>query len=287
MNTHAVLLLGPAAPESLAVAVRNVDLEPLTLSATAAEVHLPLERAKSVAAALARNPGFDVAVVPLEGREKKLILCDMDSTIIGEESLDELAAAFGFGSEVAAITEKAMRGELAFEPALRARVALFKGLRIEDAAARLRERMSINQGAETLVRTMRARGAHTALLTGGFDIFAAPVAERLGFHDVFANRLRSGDGILTGEVAEPILGPDAKKARLDALCAELGYTPDDVLAVGDGANDRAMVAAAGLGVGYRPKAVLAEAADVVLRTADLTALLALQGIPASEWVTSG
>lgn len=284
MSDHAVLLMGPKAPEAMAVAMRQVGLTPIILSDQAAEVHLPLDQAKRVGEALVKNPGFDVAVVPREGREKKLLLCDMDSTIIGEESLDELAGAFGFGAQVTKITDRAMRGELPFDEALRARVALFRGLQIDDAAAALRKRMTINTGADILVRTMRERGVRTALVTGGFDMFAAPVAEQLGFHDVYANRLRSADGILSGEVAEPILGPDAKKERLDALCAEENLGADEVMAVGDGANDKAMIKAAGMGVGYRPKPVLAAAANVVLRTADLTALLSLQGIPQSDWV---
>lgn len=284
MSTHAVLVLGPNAPRALSQAVRKLGLETVTLSAEAAEVHLPEAQASRVAEALAQNPGYDIAVVPLAGREKKLLLCDMDSTIVAEETLDELAHAFGFGREVAAITEKAMKGEVAFEDALRARVSLFARLNIEDAAAALRARVTINPGAETLVRTMNARGVRTVLVTGGFYTFAAPIAERLGFTDVFANRLSSVDGILSGEVAEPILGPDAKRERLDLLCAEIGLDPFDVLAVGDGANDRGMVAAAGLGVGYRPKGVLAEVADVSLHHADLTALLALQGIPEAAWI---
>lgn len=282
-NTHAVLLLGPRAPEGMAIAMRRVEIKPIDLGDEASEVHLPEEQAWRVGSALAENGGFDVAVVALEGREKQLLLCDMDSTIVAEETLDELADAFGFGREVAAVTEKAMRGEIAFDEALRARVALFKGLQIDAAAAALRERLTINKGAETLVRTMRKRGARCALVTGGFDIFAAPVADRIGFSEVYANRLRSEDGVLSGIVSEPILGPDAKKARLDALCQELSLNSGQVIAVGDGANDREMVAVAGIGVGYRPKPALEAAANVVLRHADLTALLAIQGIPQSEW----
>lgn len=286
MNTHAVLLLGPQAPEALAIAMRKVSVATVPLSDEAAEVHLPLEKAERVAAALLENGGFDVGVVPLKGREKRLLLCDMDSTIIGEESLDELARIFGFGKQVSVITDRAMAGQIAFDDALRERVALFRGLQIDAAAAALRERISVNKGAEILIRTMRARGAQTALVTGGFDIFAAPVAQQLGFHDVFANRLRSADGVLSGEVAEPILGPDAKEARLHTLCAEHAIQSDQVIAVGDGANDKAMITAAGLGVGYRAKPVLAQVSDVVLQHSDLTALLALQGIPQADWVMS-
>jgi phosphoserine phosphatase len=131
---------------------------------------------------------------------------------------------------------------------------------------------------------MKALGARTALVTGGFLMFAGPIGERVGFDDVFANRLTSVDGYLTGEAAEPILGRAAKAARLRALCEELGITPGDAIAVGDGANDLDMIEAAGIGVGYRPKPILEKAADAVLRRSDLTALLSLQGIPESEWV---
>ncbi|NNU17378.1 phosphoserine phosphatase SerB [Parvularcula sp. ZS-1/3] len=282
--SHAVLLLGPGAPGALRVAVRSLELSVVTMSDQAAEVHLPEGNAAKLANALLERGGFDVGLVPLEGREKKLLLCDMDSTMIGEESLDELAEAFGFGKKVRDITEKAMRGELAFDEALRARVKLFAGLSIDAAATALRERITVNEGADILVRTMVARGARAALVTGGFDIFAAPVGEKLGFHDVYANRLRSADGVLSGEVAEPILGPNAKKARLDDLCAELSLEPSDVVAVGDGANDKAMIEAAGLGIGYRPKPVLAKASDAVLQHADLTAILSLQGVPQADWV---
>lgn len=284
METHAVVLMGPRAPEALDVAMRKVDVRVRRLSHNAAEVHFDEERAGRAVEALKRRGGFDVAAVPLEGREKKLLLADMDSTIVAEETLDELAAAFGYGPQVRAITDLAMRGELNFEDALRRRVGLLHGLAIEDAASALRARTTINEGAVTLVRTMRTRGARTVLVTGGFDLFAGPVAEDVGFHDVHANRLRSADGLLTGEVAEPILGENAKAERLARLKDEHGFASHETLAIGDGANDRGMVAAAGIGVGYRPKPVLAKVADVVLHHADLTALLALQGIPETEWI---
>ncbi|MEM1381378.1 MAG: phosphoserine phosphatase SerB [Pseudomonadota bacterium] len=283
MATHAVLLLGPRAPEALRMAMRKLKVPFRDMSATAAEVHLDEEPAQRAAEALRAQGGFDVVCIPLENREKKMLLADMDSTIVAEETLDELADAFGFGAQVRKITDLSMRGELNFDEALRRRVGLLHGVEITAAANAIRARTQINEGAVTLVRTMRARGAHTALVTGGFDVFAGPLGEEVGFHDVYANRLRSADGVLTGEVAEPILGPAAKAERLNALCKEHNTAPTDVIAVGDGANDKGMIEAAGLGVGYRPKPVLAKVSDVVLEHADLTALLSIQGIPEVDW----
>jgi len=284
MATHAVVLMGPQAPQALAQALRKVAGKIRILSSTAAEAHFDREPAEKAAEALRAQGGFDVACVPLENREKKLLVADMDSTIVEEETLDELASAFGFGPQVRGITDLAMQGELDFEDALRRRVGLLHGLAIDDALAKIRERTNISEGALILVRTMRTRGAHTALVTGGFDVFAGPIAEAIGFNDVYANRLRSGDGILTGQVAEPILGPDAKAERLHQLCKEHDLKPSDVIAVGDGANDVNMIEAAGVGVGYRPKRVLARMSDFTLEHSDLTSLLAIQGIPETEWI---
>jgi phosphoserine phosphatase len=220
----------------------------------------------------------------LEGREKKLLVCDMDATIIAEESLDELAEVVGLKREISRLTELAMRGEIGFEEALRTRVALLKGLDIAAAAEKLRERITINPGAEILVRTMNARGAGTALLTGGFDMVAAPIAERLGFRDMYSNRLQSADGILTGEVGEPVFGREAKEERLRALADADGLPLADTMAVGDGANDVGMIRAAGIGVGFRAKPLLKAEAGIVLDHADLTALLSIQGIKEEDWV---
>lgn len=283
---HAVVVMGERAPDALDPVAWKIGVPMTTLGPDAAEIYLPKRRAHDVARSM-RAARFDIADVPLEGRRKKLLLADMDSTIIEQESLDVLADAFGFGREVAKITDRAMRGELDFESALKTRVALLKGHRIDKAASVLSERITVTAGAATLVKTMVAHGAKAALVTGGFDMFAAPVAERLGFHDIYANRLRSTDFLFTGQVAEPILGQNAKAERLAALCKEQNLQPKDVIAVGDGANDRAMITAAGLGVGFRPKPVLAEAADVVLQHMDLTALLYLQGYKRDEFVTAG
>jgi phosphoserine phosphatase len=229
------------------------------------------------------RPGVDANVVPAEGRRKRLLIADMDSTIIGVECIDELADFAGVKAEVAAITERAMRGELDFEAALDARVALLRGLPESVLAECYAERVRLNPGARTLVRTMAAGGAETALVSGGFGFFTERVAAEAGFARNQANTLSVADGRLTGKVARPILGRAAKLAALRAIAAEIGVGPEAAIAVGDGANDLDMVAAAGLGVAYRAKPALAAGADARLEHSDLTALLALQGIPAAEW----
>jgi phosphoserine phosphatase len=234
--------------------------------------------------ALGLGGAVDANVVAAEGRRKRVLIADMDSTIIGIECIDELADYAGVKAEVAEITEAAMRGELDFEGALMARVALLKGLPEEVLGRCFRERVRLNPGARTLVRTMNALGAETALVSGGFTYFIEQVAAAAGFASGRANRLVVEDGRLTGEVERPILGKAAKLEVLEAIVGRLGMGPDVAVAVGDGANDLAMVAAAGLGVAYRAKPALALAADARLDHSDLTAILALQGIPEGEWV---
>ena len=226
---------------------------------------------------------IDVIVQPEAGRRKKLLVADMDSTMIAVECIDELADYAGLKAEVAAVTERAMRGELAFEEALRARVALLAGLD-EGAIERCREeRVRLTPGARPLVRTMRRDGALTVLVSGGFTAFAAPVAEEIGFDRVVANVLEGEGGRLAGTVTEPIVGAEAKRlALLDAL-AERNLQPDQALAIGDGANDIPMLREAGLGVAYRAKRAAAEAADARVEHGDLTALLFAQGYSRSEW----
>ncbi|MBB5222444.1 phosphoserine phosphatase [Amaricoccus macauensis] len=230
-------------------------------------------------------PGMDANVVPVDGRRKQLLIADMDSTIISVECIDELADFAGVKAEVAAITERAMRGELDFEAALDARVALVKGLPESALAECYAERVRLNPGARTLVRTMAALGAETALVSGGFTYFTARVATEAGFAHNQANTLLIEDGKLTGQAARPILGRAAKLTALEAMCKERAISVADAIAVGDGANDLDMVRAAGLGVAYHAKPALAAEADARLEHSDLTALLALQGIAASEWVT--
>lgn len=227
----------------------------------------------------------DVVVQPAGGREKKLLVADMDSTMITVECIDELADYAGIKAEVAAVTEAAMRGELDFEGALDARVALLAGLG-EDAIERcLAERVRIMPGAEVLVRTMRARGGACVLVSGGFTRFAEPVAAAIGFDLAIANVLLAEDGRLTGKVAKPIVGAATKEVTLREVAAARGLDLFETLAVGDGANDLPMIRAAGLGVAYRAKPIVAAAAGARVEVCDLSALLTAQGIPRAAWVT--
>lgn len=228
---------------------------------------------------------LDINVVPAAGRRKRLLLADMDSTLIEQECVDELAAEIGLRDQVADITERAMRGEIAFEPALRERVALIKGMPIEVVAQVLATRITISPGAAPLVATMRAYGAHTTLVSGGFTLFTGFIAKELGFHEHRANRLLHEEGIFTGMVAEPILGRAAKQQAFDELTARLQLDASEVLAIGDGANDAGMIERAGLGVAYRGKPALREAADAVIDHGDLTAALYLQGYRRDEFST--
>jgi phosphoserine phosphatase len=234
--------------------------------------------------ALEREPA-DICVQVAEHRKKRLLIADMDSTIVGCECLDELADFAGIKREVSQITERAMRGELPFEDALRERVAMIAGLPLADMQRCYDERVKLNPGARTLVATMAASGARCVLVSGGFDFFTSRVAHAAGFHAHWGNRLIDDGEALTGRVAEPILGRDAKLATLRAEAAGFGAAMVDTLAIGDGANDVDMITAAGLGVAYRAKPVLAQQADAKLDKADLTALLYFQGYGADRFVT--
>jgi phosphoserine phosphatase len=237
---------------------------------------------RAVRQGLAEAP-VDVAVQPADGRRKALLVADMESTIIAQEMIDELAERFGLGERVAAITARSMSGELDFEASLTTRVALLAGLP-ESAIDEVARRMTLNPGARTLVRTMRAHGAYAALVSGGFTVFTRRVREACGFDDDRANRLLVTDGALTGRVAEPILGRRAKLDALTDIARVRGLATSAALAVGDGANDADMLARAGLGVGYRPKAPARAAAAVAIDHGDLTALLYLQGYRGNEFV---
>ena len=226
--------------------------------------------------------GFDVNVVARAARRKKLLIADMDSTIINVECLDELADMAGLKPQIAAITERAMRGELEFESALRERVGMLKGLGLDALERTYDKRVRLNPGAKSLLATMRAHGAHTMLVSGGFGYFTKRVAEAAGFHSEQANILLDDGAVLTGEVATPILGREAKLAALEKAVAELKIGFAETLAVGDGANDLAMIRRAGLGVAYHAKPVVAEAAGAAIQHGDLTALLYLQGYRDSE-----
>jgi phosphoserine phosphatase len=228
---------------------------------------------------------LDWCLQPLEGRRKRLLVADMDSTIINVECLDEIADFAGLRAEISAITERAMRGELAFEGALRERVAMLKGLPVTALQQAYDDRVRLNPGARTLVRTMAASGARCVLVSGGFGFFTKAVAKAAGFHAERANSLMEADGALTGEVAEPVLGREAKLAALNTEAAALGVPRSATLAVGDGANDLAMIEAAGLGVAYRAKPIVAAQADARVDHADLTALLYFQGYAQGDFVT--
>jgi phosphoserine phosphatase len=232
------------------------------------------------------NAAVDVIVQRAQGRRKKLLLADMDSTMIGQECIDELAAEIGERAQVTAITGRAMRGEIAFEPALRERVALLKGLDRATILGVIANRITLTSGGRVLVQTMRANGAHTVLVSGGFSVFTSVIAERIGFHEHLANELLFGeDSRLNGLVAEPLLGRDAKLAALEHLRDQHGLSTEETLAVGDGANDLAMLEAAGLGVAFHAKPKVAAAAHVRIDHGDLTALLYAQGYRREEFVT--
>ena len=231
-------------------------------------------------------PATDVAVQPAGGRAKKLLVADMDSTMITVECIDELADYAGIKAQIAEVTERAMRGELDFGAALDARVALLKGLSESAIEQCLAERVRLMPGATALVQTMRARGATCVLVSGGFTRFAEPVGAEIGFHRVIANRLVIADGALDGTVERPIVDSATKLETLLAVRGELGLAAMDTLAVGDGANDLAMIREAGLGVAYHAKPIVAAAAGVRVDHGDLTALLYAQGIAKRDWVTS-
>ncbi|MCG9917094.1 MAG: phosphoserine phosphatase SerB [Phenylobacterium sp.] len=227
----------------------------------------------------------DVCVQPWVGRRKRLLIADMDSTIIGCECIDELADFAGVKAQVSEITERAMRGELDFEAALRERVAMLKGLPLADLQRAYDERVVLNPGARTLVRTMAESGARCVLVSGGFTFFTSRVAEAAGFHAQRANTLIEAGSALAGLVGTPILGREAKLVALREEALAIGVDLAATLAVGDGANDLAMVEAAGLGVAYRAKPVVAAQAHAKVDHADLTALLYFQGYGAQDFVT--
>lgn len=227
---------------------------------------------------------LDIAVQPLKDRRKGLLVADMDSTMIGQECIDELADLVGLKAHVSAITERAMRGEIAFEPALRERVTLLKGLPVSVVGEVIANRITLMPGARALIGTMRAHGAHTVLVSGGFSLFTQQIAEMIGFDENHANTLLVENGILTGLVEEPILGREAKLNTLLEVARYRKVPLAKTIAVGDGANDLAMIGRAGLGVAYHAKPAVAAAAQVRIDHGDLTALLYLQGYRLDEFV---
>ena len=239
--------------------------------------------ADAIRAALGGAP-VDAIVQPAAGRRKMLFLADMDSTMIGQECIDELADFVGLKEKVSAITERAMQGELAFEPALRERVGLLAGLDVSVISTIIADRISLTPGGRALVMTMRANGAYTALVSGGFTLFTGPVSQALGFEEHRSNILETVDGKLAGSVREPILGKEAKLASLIELRDARGLARHATMAVGDGANDLAMLGEAGLGVAFRAKPAVAAAAHARVDFSDLTALLYAQGYRSADFV---
>jgi len=293
MPLVATLIANPSRPElqpDLADrAMRTVGASAIDWLAEGIAADLPLPAGVEADAALAAlrdalaGAPVDVAVQEAATRRKKLLLADMDSTMIDQECIDELADEVGVKAHVAAITARSMNGEIAFEPALRERVALLKGLDAGVIARIIDTRLTLAAGGRSLVATMNAAGARTALVSGGFRAFTGPIAAKLGFHEHRSNTLIERDGILTGEVADPILGREAKAEALFEIAAGLGLTPADAIAVGDGANDLDMLDLAGTGVALHAKPAVAERAKIRIDHGDLTALLYLQGYRREEF----
>jgi phosphoserine phosphatase len=291
--THVATLIGPPnrlTPATLALARAALPgtSEPKRLGPDAADISFSLGAGidqRSIAEHLREIVGdIDVVVQPIANRRKKLFLADMDSTMIGQECIDELADFVGLKAHVAAITERAMRGEIAFEPALRERVALLKGLPVTTIDEVIAKRITLTPGARTLVATMRSNGAMTCMVSGGFTLFTQPIAAMIGFDETRANALVVEGNKLAGSVVEPIFGRAQKRAALIELRSRLKLAKDGTLVAGDGANDMDMIAEAGLGVAYHAKPAVAAAASARIDHGDLTALLYVQGYKRTEFV---
>ena len=243
----------------------------------ACDIIAPKKQTKQIACEMYGNLPIDINLIKAQGRRKNLLIADMDSTMIEEECIDELADTLGIKPQIADITARAMNGELDFEQALETRVALLKGLERKVIEEIRRERITLAQGGRALVQTMKAYGAHTALISGGFSIFADYIAKRIGFDEAIANQLEFENDHLNGKVTKPIVDANVKLDRLRQLASEKELPIAQTLAVGDGANDLPMIKAAGLGVALHAKPIVAEQAQVKIDFGDLTALLYLQG----------
>jgi phosphoserine phosphatase len=243
------------------------------------------DAAQAAILAVIGTAAIDLVIQEQETRRKKLLIADMDSTMIGQECIDELAAEVGLKEKVAAITARAMNGEIAFEPALRERVALLKGLPISVVDEVIAKRITLTPGGMELIATMKAKGYYTALVSGGFTVFTSRIAETLGFDENRANILLEENGYLTGFVAEPILGKQAKVDALEDIAQKLRISPKEAMAVGDGANDLGMLHLAGAGVALHAKPAVAAEAKIQINHADLSALLYIQGYRKTDFVT--
>lgn len=284
-------------PKALKLSLSTANMASMALGATivewlapeiACDIAIPddlsRQEAEDKLRTLLNGQPIDIAVQQSEGRRKKMLIADMDSTMIDQECIDELAAEAGIKDHVAAITARAMNGEIEFEPALRERVALLKGLDLAIIDRVIAERITLAAGGAQLVATMRANGAYAALVSGGFDIFTRRIAAMLNFDENRANKLIEDNGTLAGLVVEPILGREAKAHSLNEIAIRLGITQAEVMAVGDGANDLDMLQIAGAGVALHAKPSVAAQAQIRIDHGDLTALLYLQGYAQADFV---
>jgi phosphoserine phosphatase len=295
MSHVATLISDPARPAVSDTAVKAAraalpDAGAPTVLARSVAVDIPFgggSNPRALAERIRKELGaaaIDVVIQPVADRRKRLFVTDMDSTMIEQECIDELADHVGMKPRVAEITERAMRGEIEFEPALRERVQLLRGLSASVIGEVIEKRITLTPGGRTLVATMRANGAHTCLVSGGFTLFTEKIAAMLGFDEQRSNQLLIENGKLSGRVEEPILGREAKLATLKRLMERLKLRREQTLVAGDGANDLPMIEAAGIGVAFRAKPVVAAAAHARIDHGDLTALLFLQGYRREEFV---
>lgn len=295
--SHVITLIGaPGAHDAVSEVAQDLMIavkaahDPVWLSREACDITFApkdedaLADAQNALDSIPESAPIDRLIQPIEGRRKRMLVADMDSTIIQQECLDEVAAAAGIGKQIAAITERAMRGELVFEDALRERIGLLRGFPQEKLQEVLDQQIELTAGAKELVNTMRVQGGHAVLVSGGFTFFTNAIAQRAGFDIDHANRFLFEDGALSG-VAEPIFGREAKVEAMRSEAIKAGFGLKEVIAVGDGANDLDMLRAAGLGVAYHAKPVVATDTKARIDHGDLTALLFLQGYRSEEFVT--